>query len=211
MQLAPPGGMSSHCADAAARTGHSEVILSGHPLPETAMLHQILTHTPTYVWAILALLIWRGASALRERELEARTLFVMPLAMLGLSLQDIAGKFGGNGIAFAAWAVTAAATALLVLNASRNRLACSSTPGSVRVAGSWLPLALMMAVFLTKYAASVLLAVQPHLRQDPLAVAGICALFGLLNGCFLGRLARDLVSLRGLQTQREPQAATLSA
>jgi hypothetical protein len=65
------------------------------------------------------------------------------------------------------------------------------------VRGSWAPLAMMMAVFFTKYAASVLLAVLPHAREDALVAAGVCALFGAFNGYFLGRLARDVMDVRG--------------
>jgi hypothetical protein len=32
------------------------------PATEPAMLIQILTHTPLYVWAILAFLLWRGVA-----------------------------------------------------------------------------------------------------------------------------------------------------
>jgi hypothetical protein len=54
----------------------------------------------------------------------------------------------------------------------------------------------MMAVFFTKYAASVLLAVLPHARQDVLFAAAVCALFGVFSGCFLGRLGRDVTDSR---------------
>jgi hypothetical protein len=166
---------------------------------ETAMLQQILIHTPVYVWAILAVLVWRGCAALRDREMKVRSLFIVPIIMLVLSLQDVAMKFGSSGSAFAAWATAAAGTTLLVWKLGRNRTAPGSAPGSVIVRGSWLPLAMMMAVFFTKYAASVLLAILPHARQDALIAAGVCALFGVFNGCFLGRLARDVAAWRGLQ------------
>jgi hypothetical protein len=160
------------------------------------MLQQILIHTPVYVWAILAVLVWRGTAALREREMTVRSLFIVPAVMLALSLQDLVVKFGSNVAALAAWAAAAAATALLVWKFGADRTVPGTAPGSVRVRGSWTPLAMMMAVFFTKYAASVLLAVLPHARQDALFAIGVCLLFGVLNGCFLGRLARDLASVQ---------------
>jgi hypothetical protein len=164
---------------------------------EPIMLQQILIHTPVYVWAILAVLVWRGTAALRDREMKVRSLFIVPAVMLVLSLQDVGSKFGSSGLAYAAWAAAAAATALLVWKSGRGRTAPGSAPGSVIVRGSWVPLAMMMAIFFTKYAASVLLAVLPHARQDALVAAGVCALFGIFNGCFLGRLARDVAAVRG--------------
>ena len=160
------------------------------------MLYQILTHTPTYVWAILAVLVWRGLAALRDREMRVRSLFIVPIVMLALSLQDVLMRFGSHAGALAAWAVAAAGAALLVWKFGRSRTAPGATPGSVFVRGSRAPLAMMMAVFFTKYTASVLLAVLPHARQDTLVAAGVCVLFGAFNGYFLGRLARDVMDVR---------------
>jgi hypothetical protein len=160
------------------------------------MLQQILIHTPVYVWAILAVLVWRGTAALREREMTVRSLFIVPLIMLALSLQDVLMKFGSNTMALSIWAGAAIGTTLLVWKFGRSRTAPGSTAGSVIVRGSWAPLAMMMAVFFTKYAASVLLAVLPHARQDVLFAAAVCALFGVFSGCFLGRLGRDVTDSR---------------
>jgi hypothetical protein len=174
------------------------------------MLQQILIHTPVYVWAILAVLVWRGTAALRDREMPVRSLFIVPVVMLALSLQDVVTKFGSNAAALVAWAVAAAGTALLVWQFGRGRTSPGATPGSVIVRGSWAPLAMMMAIFVTKYAASVLLAVLPHARQDALFAAGVCVLFGVFNGCFLGRLARDVAGLRAVQAQGAGRAVQAS-
>jgi len=171
------------------------------------MLQQIVMHTPAYVWAILAVLVWRGTAALREREMKLRSLFIVPAVMLALSLQGVLVKFGSNAIALATWAAAAAGTALLVWKFGRSRTTPGATPGSVIVHGSRVPLAMMMAVFFTKYAAAVLLAVLPHARHDALVAAGVCALFGVFNGCFLGRLARDVAALRGIGQAAVPAHA----
>jgi hypothetical protein len=179
------------------------------------MLIQILTHTPIYVWAILAFLVSRGVIAMRDREVETRKLVIIPIVMLVLSLQDIGAKFGFTGISSAAWAVGAAGMALLVWRRGGVRVAAVSAPssaaGRVRVRGSWMPLAMMMAVFCTKYAVSVTVAIQPHVRQDALLVATVCALFGVFNGYFLGRLARDLKCCLGLRDHAKTVAVVASA
>jgi len=162
------------------------------------MLNQILSHTPTYVWAILALLVWRGANAMRTRDIALRKLFIMPLVMLALSLQDIAGKFGLEPAQLGAWLAGTGVGALLAWRLGRARIAAGSLPGSVRVAGSALPLAMMMAVFFTKYLASVLLALRPGLHQDLGFALAVCALFGVFNGWFGARLARELLAWRAL-------------
>lgn len=170
------------------------------------MLIQILTHTPLYVWAILAFLVNRGVNAMRDREIEMRRLVIIPAVMLILSLQDIGTKFGLGGWALAAWALTTAAAALLTGLSGSTRVAVGATPGTVRVRGSRLPLVMMLAVFFTKYVASVTLAVAPQLRHDTLFVVAVCALFGVYNGWFVGRLAGDLAAWRTL-----PARAALAA
>jgi hypothetical protein len=160
------------------------------------MLIQILTHTPLYVWAILAFLVYRGGVAMRDRDVEVRKLVMIPAVMLVLSLQDISTKFGLGGWALAAWMLAAAGMALAAGMVRSTRIAASTVPGHVRVRGSRLPLVMMMAVFFTKYVASVTLAVAPQLHQDLLFACIVCGLFGVFNGWFIGRLAGDLASVR---------------
>jgi hypothetical protein len=162
------------------------------------MLIQILTHTPYYVWAILAFLVYRGVIAMRNRDVEVRKLVMIPAVMLVLSLQDMSAKFGLGGLALAAWALGAAGMALAAGLAGSERIAASAVPGHVRVRGSRLPLVLMMAVFFTKYVASVTLAVAPQLRHDTLFACAVCGLFGVFNGWFIGRLVGDMASVRML-------------
>lgn len=158
------------------------------------MLIQILTHTPLYVWAILALLVYRGVVAMREREMASRKMFIIPVIMLALSLQDIVAKFGTAFLPLSAWASGAAVMMLLIWKFSREGVSAGTAPGSVRVHGSWVPLAMMMAIFCTKYATAVTLVVRPHASHNVLFSVVVCALFGVFNGYFLGRLARNLKS-----------------
>lgn len=164
------------------------------------MLIQIVTHTPLYVWAILALLVYRGVVATRDREMEIRKLFIIPVIMLALSLHDIIAKFGTAFLPLSAWACGAALVMLLVLKSSGAAISAGDVPGSVRVHGSWVPLAMMMAIFFTKYATAVTLAIRPQIRYDALFSIAVCTLFGVFSGYFLGRLASNLLSVRLLRT-----------
>ena len=165
------------------------------------MLNQILTHTPLYVWAILAFLILRGVLAMRTREIALNKLFIIPIVMLVLSLQDIAAKFGMTGLPVVVWTVAATATTALMWQFCAPRVMPAATPGRVIVRGRKLPLVLLLAIFVTKYVATMVVAVQPHLRGDTLFMALVCALFGAFNGYFLGHLARDLRAYRGFTAQ----------
>jgi hypothetical protein len=173
------------------------------------MLNQILSHTPLYVWAILAFLIFRGVIALRTREVAMNKLFIIPVVMLALSLFDIAAKFGLGGIGFVTWVVTAAITLALLVRFGAARVAPATTPGHVVVRGSAWPLVLMMAIFVTKYVTSVAVAMQPHLRHDAAFSVTVCAMFGLFSGYFLGRLVRDLKAYQGFAPQPDAGARAI--
>ncbi len=155
------------------------------------MLSNIITHTPLYVWAILAFLVSRGITAMRERELAFKSLCIIPLLMLLLSLQDISKKFGMAPLPLAAWLAGACVAGGLAWRMGAARISVGSAPGRVTVAGSVLPLLLMVSIFFTKYATAVALAIAPELAGQTVFVAAICVLFGAFNGLFLGRLARD--------------------
>ncbi len=159
------------------------------------MLIDILKHTPYYVWAILALLVYHGVAAMRAREIPVRKLIILPLIMLALSLQDIQAKFGSGQLALCVWACAALAVMLPVWKFGRAGISPGAAPGSVRVHGSAAPLKMMLAIFFTKYATSVTLAVQPQASSNALFVVVTCALLGAFSGYFLGRLANHLGTL----------------
>lgn len=172
------------------------------------MLNQIISHTPVYVWAILAFLIVRGVIALRTREVAMSKLFIIPVVMLALSLFDVAAKFGANELAWACWLIAAAATVALLYRFSAARVSPAPAAGHVVVRGSGWPLALMMSIFATKYITSIAVAVQPHLAQELVFTLVVCTLFGVFSGYFLGRLARDLKAFRSFSA---PLAASIQA
>ncbi len=156
------------------------------------MLIQIVTHTPVYVWAIFALLVYRGVVALRDREMTIRKLFVIPVIMLALSLQDVVAKFGADFMPLSAWAGGAVLMTLLVWKFTSAGISAGASPGRIRVRGSWAPLAMMMAIFFTKYATAVTLVMKPSASHDPLFSTVVCASLGVFSGYFLGRLVGTL-------------------
>ena len=171
------------------------------------MLIQIISHTPMYVWAILALLVYRGTIAMRTREVKVSKMFIIPVIMLALSLQDIVAKFGYSEVALGAWAGAAVATMALMLQFGRAKVSPGASQGHVLMAGSAVPLLLMLSVFSLKYAAAVGVTMAPQLRADILFSAALCALFGALNGVFLGRLARDMMGYQAFSQSLPMQAA----
>lgn len=173
------------------------------------MLSNIISHTPVYVWAILAFLVFRGVLALREREVSLPRLTIIPAVMLVLALQSIASRYGLASLAMAAWLLATAAMALQRWTFGASRIQAGAEPGTLRMGGSWAPLLLMLAVFVIKYALAVVQAVRPQLAQGAGFAMTACCLLGLCNGVFIGQLARDVAAARRLGAgQPSAKAAT---
>jgi len=158
------------------------------------MLAEILRHTPAWVFVLFVLLLVLGFLQTRTRAVPLPRLALLPLAMLGLSVYGIVSGFGAHPLPLACWAAALAAVvaANFALRFSR-RVFRSPTGGSFTVPGSWVPLALMMAIFFTRYAVAVALARDAALA----AVPGFAAAAGLAYGAFSGVfVARALHILR---------------
>lgn len=165
------------------------------------MLQQILIHTPVYVWAILAFLIHRGVVASKNRVVRYRSVFIVPGIMLALGMNSVASGFGMGSTAGAAWLTGILAGAVLTWALTAGAVASHGTAhvvdraaGTVWQRGSWVPMALMMAVFCCKYVVGASLAMQPALRGDPRFAIPACLVFGLFNGIFIGRLLRTVAA-----------------
>jgi len=171
------------------------------------MLQQIISHTPTYVWAILAFPVYRGVNAMSDRESTLRSLFIIPGVMLYLSLSSMADKFGLRDATNGLWALGAAAGAALSFSLMRGAIRVNRAAGTLLQRGSVVPLVLMLAIFISKYVVAVLFAMQPALTQNLPLVAAVCLMFGLFNGIFLGRLLRYLDAWLRADTEAGTAAA----
>ena len=155
------------------------------------MLLQIILHTPKWVFAVFVLLLWLGCKQLMSGSVSLAKVTVMPIAMTGLSLAGVISAFGDSPGALLGWAVAAAALVLVVLQ--------QVLPASTRydraarefhLAGSAMPLVLMMGIFFTKYVVGVALAMHPELRQQASFAVAIPMLYGAFSGIFAARAVR---------------------
>lgn len=155
------------------------------------MLAQILAHTPRWVFALFAMLVWLGAKQLFAGGVSLTRIALMPIAMTALSVYGVLSGFGDSPMALMAWAGAAALMLWTVLQ--RPLPAGTRYDAAARrfqVAGSAVPLALMMGIFATKYAVGVLLAMHPELAHQGGFATGVSTLYGLFSGIFAGRALR---------------------
>jgi hypothetical protein len=167
------------------------------------MLLEILKRTPPWVFVLFAALVAFGVLQSRTREVTLARVTVLPIVLIGLSLSGLWSTFGANGIAafaIAAW-LTAVASAVLLNGLAKwpRKVIYTAATRSFLVEGSWLPLAVMMVIFFTRYAVNVTLAMQPGLAASSWLAAGVGAAYGLMSGAFLARALRILNSARSAE------------
>ena len=157
------------------------------------MLTQILQKTPVWVWALLAGLIALGYSQTRDRVVGLQRTMLMPMAMVALSVLGTVSAFGASPSVLGTWFATAALVASFIM--SRPAPASTRFDGATKqyaIPGSWLPMLIILAIFVTKYAVGVSLAMRPSLAHDDVFPLVIGALYGVFSGFFAGRTLRLL-------------------
>jgi ABC-type phosphate transport system permease subunit len=92
------------------------------------MLYEILTHTPAWVFALFALLLWLGATQLTGRRVGLRRTLVMPVVMIGLSLYGVLSAFKDQPLAAAAWAAAALGPPARATTRSTAASRCPAAP-----------------------------------------------------------------------------------
>ena len=137
--------------------------------------------------AMLAALLALGYLQTRPRRVGLGRATLLPASMLAWSLWGVTANFG-SAAALAAWALgvlgAAAATARLPAPAGARWVAATR---SFDLPGSWVPLALIVALFAVKFGAGVSLALHPELRDAPAFAVGASLTFAAFSGVFAGR------------------------
>jgi len=158
------------------------------------MLGSVLKATPVWVWGLLAALIWLGLSQARARTAGLARVSLMPVAMTALSLSGTVSAFGRSplfGYVMLAWMFAAAVMlAFVVPMAVPRGAAYDAAARRFTLPGSWVPMLLILAIFLARYIVNVDLAMQPSLARDGGYTLAVGALYGLFAGVFAGRAGR---------------------
>jgi hypothetical protein len=155
------------------------------------MFAEIIKHTPIWVFGLFFVLIYFGIQQSKNRVVPKLRLAILPAVMIGLSLSGVLSAFGANILAFTAWL----AALILVLLVSKqikpdHHITFSSVTQKFNVPGSWLPLGLMMAIFMAKYAVAIAMGFQPSLSQSIHFIVVVSFVYGFLSSIFFARAWR---------------------
>ncbi|MCV2367339.1 DUF6622 family protein [Roseateles oligotrophus] len=149
---------------------------------------EIFSHIPSFVWAILAFIVIMGLLQSGDQWMSKSRLKLVPMIWLAYGVWGVVGSFGYSAGAVVPW--------VFGLLASQSLVRRSGWPGGCRfdsargqffVPGSWLPLTLMMGIFMAKFALGMSSALQPELLDSSAFASSFSALFGAFGGAFLGR------------------------
>lgn len=152
------------------------------------MIINILSHTPVWVWGLLAALMALGSSQTRQRDVAPWRLLMLPLVLLGLGLWSLAPGFIAMPLTALVWLTAlGAGVALLVGRPSPVGTAWLPATQRLRLPGSWMPLLLILIVFVVRYAANVGMAFNPGWRHAPELLLPLALIYGGCSGLFLGR------------------------
>lgn len=159
------------------------------------MIRSILEHTPLWVWALLCALVALGVVQTRTREVSKTRVTILPMAMIALSLSGVLSAFSPWLPALAAWAagfcgVLVFGTPVLAIRGA----SWSAQTRRLRVPGSFLPVSLILGLFVTKYVAAVALALHPQLAAEGAVAIPLGLVYGVFAGLFWAR-ARSLRAL----------------
>lgn len=157
---------------------------------DRSAVFQALSHTPAWVFVVCAALFLVGYAQSKDRTIRRARLIVLPIAMLCLSWYGVGSSFGLALLPFAAWSAGFLAIVAFVPYI-RAPAGAAHFPDSesFRVPGSWLPLALMMAIFGIKYAIGYALARELSFARETWFVSGVSIALGAFSGVFAARAA----------------------
>ena len=163
----------------------------------TTFLLDVLTHTPLWVWAGLAVLVFMGLKQTQTRDVAALRLWLVPIVMGSYSFYGTWSGFGGAGqlLAAAAWVAGAAIGFASNRTLDLPRQVSANADGSFRIGGSFAPLVLFVSIFMLRYAVGVMLAVAPALAHEPLVALIASVAGGLPTGLLIAR-SRKVLSTR---------------
>ena len=157
------------------------------------MITQILSHTPLWVFGLFFGLVYLGCVQSRTRQVSRSRLIVLPVVMLAWSLYSVWSTFDAHLTALATWACAwCAVVAIGLVRGPSHSASYDAATVQFTVAGSWLPLALMMGIFFFKYAVAVVHAMTPGLLETTTAVVVVAGTYGLFSGLFMARALRVL-------------------
>jgi hypothetical protein len=149
---------------------------------------QIISRTPSWVFALLLVLVALGLSQMRDRVIPLRRVYILPVVFCALSLAGVLAAFAGSAASLVAWAMGYLVVIALVgrMPAPKGAHYISATR-QFAIPGSAVPLLLMMGIFFIKYFVGASTGMGAAFTKADHFPWLVSALYGGLSGVFAGQ------------------------
>ena len=125
----------------------------------------ILTHTPLWVWPVLALIIVIGLKRTQDRTVSAPRLVLMPLIILGLASWNLTA-LGGSLTAMAGLGIGIVVGTSAGLSLESRAGTAQVSRGVVHLKGDWVSFFVLLAIFAMRYATTVVSIAAPAIAAS---------------------------------------------
>lgn len=153
------------------------------------MFTQIISHTPTWVWILLAALLALGYSQTKARRVSFKRLVILPMVMVAMSANSMIQSFGVYSIALLVWVVVLAVLSARIAGSTSisSKVRYEVDSDQFFVHGSYLPMFFIIAIFIGKYGVAVISRVAPQALESNMYGVICATYFAALSAYFLGR------------------------
>ena len=140
------------------------------------------------IFALFFVLLTLGMIQTKERNIHLKSVFILPIAMLTLSLYGVVSAFSVSFSPMLCWFVGVILAIILglIIDMPQN-VTFSKENCSFKIPGSWLPMFLIMGIFFIKYAVGVSFARHLSILNNDIFIIAVSLLYGSFSGLFLSR------------------------
>ncbi len=160
------------------------------------MLITILKNVPVWVWLLFALLLSLGYMQSRDRSVSRARIFLVPAIMAPWSLYSVVAMYKSSNLSIAllSWlmGISLAIALHIYLFGSIKSIRFNASTRRYQVPGSWLPLCLMLVIFLARFVSGVTTATQPSVAASDTFTMILCCILGACSGLFISRAVNML-------------------
>ncbi|MCG8710523.1 DUF1453 family protein [Brenneria sp. 4F2] len=160
----------------------------------------ILRHTPSWVWVLLAYLIYAGIKARQPRRQSLPRLLLLPIVFLYWGASSILHTLAIREVAVAGFVLALSVGACLGWMLGKTAGVYRPDSRDFERRGSSVPLVLMLLTFCLRFYFSVQLTWFPELADSVIFCALSGAVGGITGGIFSGITLRLLNQMRRTQT-----------
>ncbi|HEH9425696.1 TPA: hypothetical protein SIA32_000876 [Aeromonas sobria] len=162
------------------------------------LLSNIITGTPIWVWGLFAVLVTTGVNALRDREMDIKGLFIMPLFFLLWGAISVIDQ-----LTFLFWGLAAMLVGVMAgywtgwcLSSGGPQLRNKEGTNLIILPGTPLVITFVIITFIIKYTFNVFLNVEPGLKFSLWFNVFFGFLSGLISGFLWGRILNLYLTYR---------------